>query len=60
MPLRLAGAPCLWAAVAMRGCSAHVVGLHWELGVGLVLVLAAGGVAVRRYRCGTLLCFVLL
>ena len=32
----------------------------WALGVGLVLVLAAGGVAVRRRCCGTLLCFVLL
>ena len=30
------------------------------LGVGLVLVLAAGGVAVRRCCCGTLLCFALL
>ena len=29
----------------------------WVLGVGLVLVLAAGGVAVRRCCCGTLLCF---
>ena len=27
----------------------------WVLGVGLVLVLAAGGVAVRRCCCGTLL-----
>ena len=33
---------------------------HWALGVGLALVLAAGGVAVRRHHCGTLLCFVLL
>ena len=32
----------------------------WALGVGLVLVLAAGGVAVRRHCCGTLLCFVVL
>ena len=32
----------------------------WVLGVGLVLVLAAGGVAVRRCCCGTLLCFALL
>ena len=31
----------------------------WVLGVGL-LVLAAGGVAVRRCCCGTLLCFALL
>ena len=30
------------------------------LGVGPVLVLVAGGVAVRRHCCGTLLCFVLL
>ena len=29
----------------------------WALGVGLVLVLVAGGVAVRRHCCGTLLCF---
>ena len=32
----------------------------WALGVGLVLVLAVGGVDVRRHCCGTLLCFVLL
>ena len=32
----------------------------WALGVGLVLVLAAGGVAVCRHCCGTLLCFILL
>ena len=32
----------------------------WVLGVGLVLVLAAGGVAIRYHCCGTLLCFVLL
>ena len=32
----------------------------WVLGVWLVLVLAAGGVAVRRCCCGTLLCFALL
>ena len=32
----------------------------WVLGVGPVLVLAAGGVAVRRCCCGTLLCFALL
>ena len=31
----------------------------WALGVGLVLVLAAGGVVVRRRYCGTLLCFAL-
>ena len=31
----------------------------WVWGVGLVLVLAAGGVAVRRFCCGTLLCFAL-
>ena len=30
------------------------------LGVGLVLVPAAGGVAVRRCCCGTLLCFAML
>ena len=62
LPVILARAPRLWAAVAVRGCSARVVGLppHWALGVGLALVLAAGGVAVRRHHCGTLLCFVLL
>ena len=32
----------------------------WVLGVGLVLVLVAGGVAVHCCCCGTLLCFVLL
>ena len=32
----------------------------WVLGVGLVLVLAAGGVAVRRCCGGALLCFALL
>ena len=32
----------------------------WALGVGLVLVLAAGGVAFCRHCCGALLCFVLL
>ena len=32
----------------------------WALGVGLVLVRAAGGVAFRCHCCGTLLCFVLL
>ena len=33
---------------------------HWALGVGLALVLAVGGVAIRRHHCGTLLCFVLM
>ena len=32
----------------------------WVLGVWLVLVLAAGGVAVRHCCCGILLCFALL
>ena len=32
----------------------------WALGVGLVLVLAASGVAVRCHCCGTLPCLVLL
>ena len=32
----------------------------WVLGVWLVLVLAAGGVAVRHCCCGTLFCFALL
>ena len=33
---------------------------QWAWGVGLAPVLAAGGVAVCRHHCGTLLCFVLL
>ena len=32
----------------------------WVLGVGLVLVLAVGGVAVCRCCCGTLLCLAML
>ena len=62
---------CLWGLRARPVCGRRwlCVGAvpvwwvwpqHWALGVGLVLVLAAGGVAVWRHRCGTLLCFVLL
>ena len=56
--LFVGGGGCVWVK-----CPCGRSGPHpgcWVLGVGLVLVLAAGGVAVRRCCCGTLLCFALL
>ena len=48
--------PCLWVGEVPMW---WVWPPPWVLGVWLVLVLAAGGVAVRCC-CGTLLCFALL
>ena len=45
---------CAWVKCPCGGSGPHPG--RWVL----VLVLAAGGVAVRRHRCGTLPCFVLL
>ena len=52
--LFVGGGGCVWVKYPCGGCGPHL--RCW----GLVLVLAAGGVAVRRCCCSTLLCFVLL
>ena len=55
--LFVGGGGYVWVKCPCGGCGPHPG--CWVLGVGLVLVLAAGGVAVRRCCCGTLLCFAL-
>ena len=62
----LGGAPRACLVCGRRWLCVGEVPVWWVwppprvLGVWLVLVLAAGGVAVRRCCCGTLLCFALL
>ena len=54
--LFVGGGGCVWVKCPCGGSWPP----PWVLGVGLVLVLMAGGVAVRRCCCGMLLCFALL